>query len=68
MSEVHDKALEDIVKAIARFASESQFGSLEHAVSAYERICAARQKSLEGVALQPATPAVCNAPENNMQS
>ncbi len=27
-----------------------------------------RQKSLEGVALQPATPAVCNAPENNMQS
>jgi hypothetical protein len=22
----------------------------------------------EGVALQPATPAVCNAPENNMQS
>ena len=23
---------------------------------------------IEGVALQPATPAVCNAPENNMQS
>ena len=55
MSDVHDQALDDIIKSIARFTSESQFGSLEHAVSAYERICAARQKILEGVALQPAT-------------
>jgi len=45
MSTVHDQALDDIIKSIARFASESQFGSLEHAISAYERICAARQKS-----------------------
>lgn len=26
------------------------------------------QDTMEGVALQPATPAVCNAPENTMQS
>ena len=54
MSDVHDQALDDIIKSIARFTSESQFGSLEHAVSAYERICAARQKSLEGVPVQTA--------------
>ena len=35
---------------------------------ALEILGIAPQDTIEGVALQPATPAVCNAPENNMQS
>jgi hypothetical protein len=39
-------------------------------ISLHERIAVLENAAniKEGVALQPATPAVCNAPENNMQS
>ena len=47
MSASQEQSLDSILVSIVISTAESKFGSLEQAVSAYEKSCAARQKIIE---------------------